>query len=76
MPNRPWTNADNVKLRSLAGKIPTKEIAAQLGRSLGATVVQASKLKLSLNRRQHTKVVNDPGAAGFGASITSVENPV
>ena len=42
MPNRPWTNADNVKLRSLAGKIPTKEIAAQLGRSMGATVVQAS----------------------------------
>jgi len=65
MPNRPWTDANNVELRSLVGKIPTKEIATQLGRSMSATVVQASKLKLSLKWRQSAKSVTDPGASGF-----------
>jgi len=68
MPHRPWTEADNAKLKSLAGIIHTKEIAAHLGRSVGATVVQASKLKLSL-RRDETVDVADPGAAGFGDSM-------
>jgi hypothetical protein len=51
MPNpafRSWTEADNAKLESLAGKLPTAEIAAELGRSESATVTQASKLKVSL----------------------------
>jgi hypothetical protein len=48
MPNpnlRSWTEADNAKLKSLAGKLRPAEIAAELGRSAGATVLQASKLK-------------------------------
>jgi hypothetical protein len=51
--SRPWTEEDNTKLKSLAGKMPTARIAAELGRSPGATVVQASKLKVSLSRRRH-----------------------
>ena len=37
---RPWTEEDNTTLKSLAGKMPTARIAAELGRSPGATVVQ------------------------------------
>ena len=69
--HRTWTEADNVTLRSLAGKIPAKEIAAQLDRSIGATIVQASKLKVSLSMRRRARSVADPGPAGFGAIITT-----
>jgi hypothetical protein len=48
---RSWTEADNAKLKSLAGKLPPAEIAAELGRSAGATVTQASKLKVSLKTK-------------------------
>ena len=51
--SRPWTEEDNTKLKSLAGKMPTARIAAELGRSPSATVVQASKLKVSLSTRRH-----------------------
>jgi hypothetical protein len=43
-----WTEDDIAKLKRLAGKVPAKDIAAELGRSRGATVVEASKLRLSL----------------------------
>ena len=45
---RTWTEDDIAMLKSLAGKLPTKEVAAALGRSVGATAMEASKLKLSL----------------------------
>ena len=50
-----WTEDDIAKLKRLAGKVPAKDIAAELGRSRGATVVEASKLRLSLRclRRRH-----------------------
>jgi hypothetical protein len=47
-----WTDEDNAKLRSLAGTVPTREIAARLGRSVEATLVHASKLKLPLRMRR------------------------
>ena len=56
MPNphfRRWTEDDNAKLKSLAGKMPATRLAEELGRSPGATVQQACKLKVSL-RRRHT----------------------
>ena len=46
---RPWSEDDVAKLKSLAGRRSTTEIAAELGRTAGATVVEASKLKISLN---------------------------
>ena len=45
---RPWSEDDIAKLKSMAGKLSARDIAAELGRSLGATVVEASKLKISL----------------------------
>jgi hypothetical protein len=72
MPNpnlRSWTEADNAKLKSLAGKLRPAEIAAELGRSAGATVLQASKLKVSLStRRRRRKTAGfemDPGPADW-----------
>jgi len=48
---RPWSEEDIAKLKSLAGRRPAKDIAVALGRSFEATVVAASKLKLSLRTR-------------------------
>jgi hypothetical protein len=45
---RAWTENDIAKLKTLAGKLPVKDIAVELGRSSGATIVQAHKLGLSL----------------------------
>ena len=50
----PWSEDDVAKLKSLAGRRTTKEIAAELGRTTGATVVEASKLKISLDTRRHS----------------------
>jgi hypothetical protein len=49
---RPWSEDDVAKLKSWAGRRPAKEIAAELGRTAGAIVVEASKLKISLNTRR------------------------
>ena len=48
MPSSKWTEDDISKLKRLAGTLPAKAIAAELGRSQGAVVVEASKLKVSL----------------------------
>ena len=50
---RTWSEEDIVKLKSMAGKLPANEIAAELGRTRGATLVEASKLKISLRTRPH-----------------------
>ena len=47
--HRPWTDEDVAKLRSMAGKYPSAEIATALGQSLAATKVMAHKLKVSLS---------------------------
>jgi hypothetical protein len=41
MPKRVWTDYDISKLRSLASKLPVRDIAAELGRSAGSTVLKA-----------------------------------
>jgi len=48
---RPWTEEDITKLKQMAGRRSARDIAAELGRSLEATVAAASKLKLSLRTR-------------------------
>lgn len=48
---RPWTEDDIAKLKSMAGKLPAKDIAEKLGRSLEATVTIAAKLSLPLRTR-------------------------
>ena len=62
---RPWSEDDIAKLKSMAGKFPTKEFAAELGRSVGATLVEASKLKVSLRTRPH---INGPRRVSVDAS--------
>jgi hypothetical protein len=48
---RVWTENDIAKLKSMAGKSPLKDIAAELGRTPGATAVEACKLKVSLSTK-------------------------
>jgi hypothetical protein len=51
MPNQTfkrWTADDIAKLKNLAQKQRSEAIAAELGRSVGATAVMAHKLGLSL----------------------------
>jgi hypothetical protein len=48
MPHSKWTDDDIAKLKSLAGKVPAKDIARELGRTPGSLVVRASKLKIPL----------------------------
>jgi len=61
---RRWTADEITKLRSLARRLSTAEIAGQLGRSPSATAVKAHELRLSLrvrNRREQP----DPGPVGL-----------
>jgi hypothetical protein len=56
-----WTADDVAKLKSLAQKERLEAIAAELGRSTGATAVMAHKLRLSLkvprnDLRQHRAI--------------------
>ena len=48
---RAWTDDEIAKLKSMAGKLPITDIASELGRSRGATAVEASRLKISLRKR-------------------------
>ena len=50
MPNatRRWTDDEIVKLKDMAQRKSTADIAAALGRSVGATSVKAHQLKVSL----------------------------
>ncbi|MCP1742010.1 hypothetical protein ABIB94_001807 [Bradyrhizobium sp. JR7.2] len=58
--HRRWSEEDISELKSLAGKMPVGQIAAKLGRSEGAVMVEASKLKLSLrvHRTQHPQTAS------------------
>jgi hypothetical protein len=65
MPNptfRRWTADDIAKLKNMAQKEPCANVAAQLGRSAGATAVKAHQLGISL------KVTRQGGGATEGAA--------
>jgi hypothetical protein len=64
---RAWTEDDIAKLKTMAGKMPAQQIAAELGRTLGATNVEASKLGLSLRIRRASRRVK---AEAEDASLT------
>jgi len=52
-----WTEDENAKLKRLAGTKSPADVAAELGRTEAAVMVQASKLKVSLaykNQRRAT----------------------
>jgi hypothetical protein len=46
--SKPWSNKDLEVLRTLAQRRKAAEIAKELGRSYGATVVKAHQLGISL----------------------------
>jgi hypothetical protein len=67
---RPWTPDDISKLRSMAQKYPTTQIARELKRSHSATVMKAHLLRisLSLNPKRGSRPANvslDPVPAGM-----------
>jgi hypothetical protein len=64
---RPWSEDEIAKLKSMAGRFPSREIATALGRSPGAIMVEASKLKISLSTRS-ASTGYDAGAAGVTPS--------
>jgi hypothetical protein len=49
----------------MAQKFPTARIARDLGRSIGATIVKAHQLKLSLRIKPGKNSTCDPGRAGM-----------
>ena len=71
---RAWTEENIARLKTMAGKIPAKQIAAELGRTLGATAIEASKLGLSLRlRRAGRRVkteVEDPSLTQSDQDLT------
>jgi hypothetical protein len=65
--HRPWTEEDFTRLRSMAGKFSSEEIAKALARGLPATKVKAHQLKvsLSIHRRRSIRAdeqLSDPHA--------------
>ena len=46
---RPWTPEDILKLRSMAQKYPTTQIARELKRGRSATIMKAHQLRISLS---------------------------
>jgi hypothetical protein len=48
MSRRPWTPDDVAKLRAMARRLPTVQIAKELERGVSATVMKAHALGISL----------------------------
>jgi hypothetical protein len=52
---RAWTEEDVAKLETMAGKIPLRQIAAELGRTAAATAVQASKQRRDVRAKTNAR---------------------
>ena len=70
---RGWTAEESDKIRSLAAKIPLEKIALRLGRSAGATAVQACKLRISLRVRDRADLARRAGPAELVTAPAAVE---
>jgi hypothetical protein len=70
MRGRPWSDEDVSKLTAMAGRYTSIEIARVLGRSLGATILRAHQLRISLRTRPKRTGLPavDPGPAGMDLS--------
>jgi hypothetical protein len=63
---RPRSEKEIARLRSLAGRYPTRGIAAELGRGVFATMAKTHQLRLSLSVKSKAgEPFGDPGPAGF-----------
>jgi hypothetical protein len=70
---RSWTGEDIAKLKSMARRFPTAQIAQELGRGLSATVMKAHELRVSLRMKPKQGSRDDarclePGPAGMDLS--------
>ena len=66
---RAWREDDVAKLKAMAGKEPRERIAAELGRTLGATAVQASKRGLSLRIKRPSRDTKADKDVALAASV-------
>ena len=62
MPNatRRWSDDEIAKLKDMAQRKPPADIAAALGRSVGATSVKAHQLKVSLRMVRGGRIETTP----------------
>ena len=68
--NRRWNEDDIAKLKAMAGKKSGERIAAELGRTFGATAVQASKRGLSLRIKRGSRNIDlDDNGAPAGSVL-------
>jgi hypothetical protein len=70
---KPWTYEDISKLKSMAQRFPTAQIAQELGRGISATIMKAHELQLSLRMKAKKGSRDDvrsldPGSAGMDLS--------
>jgi hypothetical protein len=70
---KPWSYEDIAKLKSMARRFPTAQIAQELGRGISATVMKAHELQLSLRMKSKKGGRDDvhsvdPGPAGLDLS--------
>ena len=75
MRGRPWSEAEVSKLMAMAGRYRAEQIARELGRGLGATIVKAHQLRISLStrpKRGSSLPGVDPGPAGMDLSEREV----
>jgi hypothetical protein len=74
MRGRAWSDADVSKLMAMAGRYRAEQIAIELGRGLGATIVKAHQLRISLSTRPKRRrfPMVDPGPARMDLSIKEI----
>ena len=58
----PWTAKDVLTLQAMARKYPPEQIAAELGRSVTATLVKAYDLRIALKRSSASQPEPNPVA--------------
>jgi hypothetical protein len=62
---RRWTDEDVAKLKSMAKKYPSKQIASEIGRGTGSIRTKAHELSISLRVNRPQRETGDPGASGL-----------
>jgi hypothetical protein len=59
---RRWTDQDVAKLKSMAQKYPSAQIASEIGRGMSSIRTKAHELAISLRMDRRQRQTIDPGA--------------
>jgi hypothetical protein len=62
---RRWTDEDVAKLKSMAKKYPSAQIASEIGRGMPSLRTKAHELAISLRMDRRQQQTIDPGASGL-----------